>query len=269
MSDGASDERAVPGAERATLGARLDAGLARLDAMLASLVPDAPPHASPGALDAAARGRLLDLVALLAKWNRRYNLTAVRAPETMIGRHLLDSLALLPWLSAPTGRGGRSADDGRTPFDLLDVGSGAGLPVLPLAIARPDLACLSVEVNARRARFQRQATIELGLGNVTVREARIEVIETRARVVVSRAFAAPAEFLHVAAPRCAAGGAALLMLGRAEPLPEPLPEPFRLETLVALEVPGSEAAARHLAVCRAPAPAVVGSPARMDYTRSP
>ena len=207
----------MPDGPDGTLRERLDEGLERLGGPAAGLDDD-------------ARERLVAFVRLLEKWNRVHNLTAVRDARDMIGRHVLDSLALLPWLvslsdddadgraddgidgsagasgdvSAETsGRGGTSA----ATVDLLDIGSGGGLPVLPLAIARPDLRCLSVDAVGKKVRFQRQAVLELGLERVEARHARIEDVSVRARVVVSRAFAAPADFLAAAAPRCATGAA--------------------------------------------------------------
>ena len=231
---------AAPGApatvDATALRHRLDEGLAQLGGAAA-------------ALDEAARDRSVRFVVLLAKWNRVHNLTAVRDARAMIGRHLLDSLSLLPWIDGRDGVGNHPSGHEPDAFDLLDIGSGAGLPVLPLAIARPGLHCLSVESNNKRTGFQRQASLELGLSGVEVRQVRIETVSARARTVVSRAFAAPADFLAAAAPRCAPGGTALVMLGRAERLPEPLPAPFSLVTLHALEVP-FESAERHLAVCR-------------------
>ena len=226
---------------------------------------------------------------LLEKWNRVHNLTAVRDARDMIGRHVLDSLALLPWLVSPSDDGAHGrADDGidgsagtgaergadtsagvdagvsgevsaetsgrggtrAATVDLLDIGSGGGIPVLPLAIARPDLRCLSVDAVGKKIRFQRQAVLELGLARVDARHARIEDVSARARVVVSRAFAAPADFLVAAAPRCAAGGTALVMLGRRERLPDALPEPFALGEIRALDVPFGDGE-RHVAVCHA------------------
>ena len=239
MPDGRADPPPA-----AALRARLDDGLTRLGGPAA-------------ALDAPTRERLLGFVELLARWNRVHNLTAVRDVRAMIGRHLLDSLALLPWIDGRDGVGDRDGD-----LDLLDIGSGAGLPVLPLAIARPGLRCLSVESNNKKTGFQRQAVLELGLSGVEVRQARIETVSARVRTAVSRAFAAPADFLGVAAPRCAPGGTALVMLGRAERLPKPLPAPFSLVALHALEVP-FEPAERHLAVCRIEA----GDPSSGAVTR--
>ena len=100
------------------------------------------------ALSIEQRDRLLDYIALLQKWNKVYNLTAVREPENMLYQHLLDSLAVLPYVGA--GR-------------LLDVGSGAGLPGIPLAIAKPELQITLLDSNHKKTTFLRQACIELGL----------------------------------------------------------------------------------------------------------
>ncbi|MGD8937510.1 MAG: 16S rRNA (guanine(527)-N(7))-methyltransferase RsmG, partial [Thiogranum sp.] len=103
------------------------------------------------ALDPAVRQRLGALVELLAKWNRVYNLTAVCEPHAMVVRHILDSLVVLPFLTR--GR-------------LLDAGTGAGLPGLPIAIVRPDLSLTLLDSNAKKLRFVRQAATELGLDNL-------------------------------------------------------------------------------------------------------
>jgi len=101
---------------------------------------------------------LLDYVHLLHKWNRVYNLTAVRDLNAMVQRHLLDSLVLCRWLPEQTNASDRAAD---AQVDVIDVGSGAGLPVLPLAIVRPDLQFASIESNGKKTRFQQQALVEL------------------------------------------------------------------------------------------------------------
>jgi len=103
--------------------------------------------------------RLLQFLALLVKWNRAYNLTAVRDPLEMVGRHLLDSLAVLPHL---TGR------------RCLDMGTGPGLPGIPLAIMRPETAFVLLDSNGKKIRFVRQAALELGLANVTAEQQRVE-----------------------------------------------------------------------------------------------
>ena len=108
------------------------------------------------ALPQEARGRLDAYLALLAKWNRTYNLTAIREPEQMITHHVLDALAVLPRL--PAGERLR----------VLDVGSGGGVPGLPLAIARPQWTIVLVDSNHKKGVFLQQAAIELGLANVEV-----------------------------------------------------------------------------------------------------
>jgi 16S rRNA (guanine527-N7)-methyltransferase len=113
-------------------------------------------------LDAGRRERLLAYVALLARWSSAYNLTAVREPAQMVPRHLLDSLSILPWVRGPR---------------LLDVGTGAGLPGIPLAIADPALRVTLLDANGKKVRFCRQAVTELGLGNVEVVQARVEAYQ--------------------------------------------------------------------------------------------
>jgi 16S rRNA (guanine527-N7)-methyltransferase len=178
---------ASPGADGPpALGARLDTGLAALGV----------------AADAGQRERLLALVALLARWNRAYNLTAVRDPAEMIPRHLLDSLAVLPWVR-------------RGP--VLDVGTGAGLPGLPLAILRPELAFTLLDSNAKKLRFVRQAVLALGLDNVSVVQTRMEAYRPQANfaTISARALAALAELCAVCAPLMAPGGRLLALKGRA------------------------------------------------------
>lgn len=128
--------------------------------------------------------RLLELIALLAKWNRAYNLTAVRDPLEMVSRHLLDSLAVLPFL---TGR------------RCLDIGTGAGLPGIPLAIMRPDMAFVLLDSNGKKIRFVRQAVLELGLENVEPVHARVEayVPEAAFDLLIARAFTSLPEMLKL------------------------------------------------------------------------
>jgi 16S rRNA (guanine527-N7)-methyltransferase len=102
---------------------------------------------------------LLGYLDLLVRWNAAYNLTAVREPAQMVPRHLLDSLAIRPWVHGPR---------------LLDVGTGPGLPGLPLAIADPALQVVLLDANGKKVRFCRQAVLELGLRNVEVEQARVE-----------------------------------------------------------------------------------------------
>ncbi len=151
-------------------------------------------------LDAAARTRLLDYIGLLTRWNRRFNLTGTRAPAEIVTRHLLDSLSVTPFL-----RGDR----------VLDAGTGAGLPGLLLAIARPDIHFTLLDSAGKKTRFCIQATAELGLGNVAVVKARIEDFEPEQRFscMVSRAFERAPELLSQAARLLEPGALVLVMKG--------------------------------------------------------
>ena len=188
------------------------------------------------ALPEKAEEKLLAYLALLSKWNRTYNLTAVRDEAAMVSHHLLDSLAVLPHLGA-TGT-------------LADVGSGAGLPGLPLAIARPALELVSIEANQKKSAFQQQAKIELGLANVAIHCGRVEDLKpaTLFDAVISRAFSDLAEFVRLAGQLVRAGGRLLAMKGV---YPEreiaALPLDWRLVAVPALTVPGLDAR-RHLII---------------------
>ena len=187
------------------------------------------------------RGRLLDHVRLLAKWNRVYNLTAVREPLEMVTRHLLDSLAVLSYLRA------------LRPGRVLDVGTGGGLPGIPLAIMAPEVAFTLLDSNGKKTRFVQQAVLELGLGNVEVVHARVEDWHPEAPfdVVISRAFSSLREMVEKAGPWCGREGVLLAMKGTwpREELAE-LPASFTLRESHRLVVPGLDEE-RHL-LCLAP-----------------
>lgn len=187
-------------------------------------------------LDAAQSDRLLAYARLLAKWNRVYNLTAVRDENQVITHHLLDSLAVLPRLG--------------TAASLADVGSGGGLPGLPLAMARPAMQVTLVESNHKKSVFQEQARIELQLSNVQVVCERAEAWRPPERfaVVISRAFSDLADFAAAAGHLLAPKGRLLAMKG-VHPYEEiaQLRAPWIVTDVLPLEVPGLKAA-RHL-VC--------------------
>jgi 16S rRNA (guanine527-N7)-methyltransferase len=177
--------------------------------------------------------RLERYLALLEKWNRVYNLTAIREPERMVTHHLLDSLAILSHVRGPR---------------VLDVGSGAGLPGIPLAIASPALAVTLLDSSDKKTAFLRQAVADLGLANATVVTARVESWETDARfdTIVSRAFADLGEFVSAAARLLAPGGTIAAMKGvQPHEEIERLPTGVRVRQVVKLEVPLLDAE-RHL-----------------------
>ena len=177
--------------------------------------------------------RLLRYMGLMQKWNRTYNLTAVRNEADMLTHHLLDSLSVVPHLVGHT---------------IADIGSGGGLPGIPIAIARPDTSVTLVEAVQKKVAFLRQAAIEVGLKNVTVVATRVE--EWRPNVlfdfVISRAFAQLRDFLSVAEHVCAPGGLLAAMKGvfPQEEL-DAVPTGFHVTRTIALEIPGL-AAERHL-----------------------
>lgn len=151
-------------------------------------------------LPAEIQSRLLEFRDLLVRWNRVYNLTSVRDPEEMIARHLLDSLSVLPHLI-----GSR----------CLDVGTGAGLPGIPLALAAPDRYFTLLDSQAKRTRFLRQAVVELSIENVEIAQSRVEDFrpEILYDTVLARAFAKTSEFIRLAGPHCAIAGQLLAMKG--------------------------------------------------------
>jgi 16S rRNA (guanine527-N7)-methyltransferase len=141
-------------------------------------------------LSAGTVEKLEAYLALLTKWNKVYNLTSIRAPDEMVTHHLLDSLAVLPIIE-------KSALAGRQ-YSLADIGSGAGLPGLVLAIARPEWEVVSVETVEKKAAFQRQVKIELGLANVSIHCGRVEDLQENFDAAISRAFASLADFVKLA-----------------------------------------------------------------------
>ncbi len=183
--------------------------------------------------------KLLQYLQLLAKWNKTYNLTAIRDPLEMVKQHLLDSLAVVPHL--PVGRGA----------EMADVGSGGGLPGIPLAIARPGWQITVNDANQKKAAFLRQAAIELALPNVAVHEGRVEswTPARRFELVITRAFAEIAQFIASCRHLVRPGGWLAAMKGLF-----PTAELARVPTgcdcgrVVALRVP-LLAAERHLVLC--------------------
>lgn len=206
----------MPERLRMTLEQELEAGLAQLGLELSTEQID----------------RLNQYLALLNKWNKTYNLTAVRETERMVAYHVLDSLSALPHIQG---------------VRVLDVGSGGGMPGMLFAIARPDWQLTLIDANHKKTTFLRQAAIELGLDNVEVHCERVEALAAPAfDVITSRAFADLAEFVRLTRHVLADGGvwAALKGVYPYEEIAQ-LPDDIRVVSVLALHVPGLDAE-RHL-----------------------
>lgn len=186
-------------------------------------------------LPSEAQAKLGNYATLLQKWNRVYNLTALRDDDAVVSHHLLDSLAVVPYLQGTA---------------LADIGSGGGLPGIPLAIARPDWRVALVETSHKKATFLQQARIELNLDNVSVHNLRVETWqpETAFDMIISRAFSDLGEFVRLARHLLAPEGRIYAMKG-VYPHEEiaQLPADFRIEAVPELRVPDIDAA-RHLVI---------------------
>lgn len=185
----------------------------------------------------SAQEKLLAYLELLAKWNKTYNLTAIRDPEKMVSHHLLDSLAVLPHL--PAGA-------------LADVGSGGGLPGIPIAIAEPERAVTVNDANHKKAAFLQQAIIELRLANAQVHVSRVQAWRPAQRFacVIARGFAELADLIAACRHLLAPGGVLAAMKGvyPAEELAR-VPAGADCRDVRRLQVPLLEAE-RHLVLCR-------------------
>ena len=162
------------------------------------------------ALSDAQAGQLLEYLGLLQKWGKVYNLTAVRDPQDMLTHHLLDSLAVIGPLQRQLAAMGRAASGTR----LLDVGSGAGLPGVVIAICCPELAVTCVDTVAKKAAFVQQVAVSLRLPNLRGLHARVEKLAVRFDVVVSRAFASLPDFVGLSAQALEEEGVWLAMKGK-------------------------------------------------------
>ena len=180
-------------------------------------------------VSAEAREKLLAYLALMDKWNRVYNLTALRNPGEWVTHHLLDSLAVMPHMRGPV---------------VVDVGSGAGLPGLVLAIVRPDWQVISIEAVDKKAAFQRQVAAELALANFKMEGGRVEsvVLDGGADTIVSRAFSNLADFVNLTRHLLKPGGRWAAMKGK-KPEEEivRLPADVGVMGIVPLNVPGLSA----------------------------
>ncbi|WP_377702652.1 16S rRNA (guanine(527)-N(7))-methyltransferase RsmG [Pseudoduganella sp. UC29_71] len=185
-------------------------------------------------LSAAQQEQLLDYLALLNKWNSVYNLTSVRDPMQMMTLHLLDSLAAVPAFAGAQ--------------NVLDVGAGGGLPGVVLAISKPDMKLSMIDTVHKKTAFLTQVKAELGLANVTVYTKKVQELEVKQPfdVITSRAFADLSDFVNWSGHLLAEGGRFIALKGTApQDERERLPEPWKVERLQALKVPGLDAE-RHL-----------------------
>jgi 16S rRNA (guanine527-N7)-methyltransferase len=184
--------------------------------------------------------RLLQYLDLVEKWGKVYNLTSVRKPEEMLSRHLLDSLAALPHIAGPL---------------VADVGSGAGLPGIPLALVRPDWRVVLFESNQKKAVFLQQACIELDLKNIEVVAERVESYSPKEKfdTVISRAFSSLAVYVQLAGHLCkedGEGGTIVAMKGeRPQEELAQIPEQFSINKIFPVIVPGLNAK-RHLVLIK-------------------
>ena len=188
-------------------------------------------------LPVVTQHKLLDYVSLLYKWNKTYSLTALRDQEKAVSYHLLDSLAILPFV---------------TEGSLLDVGSGGGMPGIPRAIARPGVRVTLLDSNSKKAAFLQQAAIELGLPNISVHGGRVEQYHPASgfALITSRAFSDLADFVARSRHLLAVDGRWLAMKGvwpKAEF--ERLPDSIAVDAVHRLAVPGVDGE-RHLVVLR-------------------
>lgn len=143
--------------------------------------------------------KLVAYVMLLHKWNKVYNLTSVRDPEQMMARHIIDSLSVLPYISSTS---------------LLDVGTGGGLPGVPVAICQPQTRVTLLDSNSKKTRFLQQVKAELALDNVTVVHGRVEQVSLpKFAIITARAFASIDDIIQLAGQHCENKGYLVLMKG--------------------------------------------------------
>jgi len=187
-------------------------------------------------LSEAQQSKLLDYLDLLLKWNKVYNLTAITDHRSGVVRHLLDSLAIVPYIEGER---------------LLDVGSGGGLPGIPLAIAYPNKEFTLLDSNSKKTRFLVQAKGELGLDNLNVVHSRIEEFspERPFDMILSRAFASLKDIMTLTGRLLEDEGRVMAMKGQIDAVElAEIPQGYQIEQRVELAVPGLKQEQRHLLV---------------------
>lgn len=183
--------------------------------------------------------KLLRYAELLQKWNRVYNLTAIRSANEVVTHHLLDSAAVVPLFQKRMPQARR----------VLDVGSGGGLPAVPLALLRPDLQVEAIDAVGKKVAFINQAAIDLGLKNLCARHSRVEKLSGSYDVIISRAFASLADFTSLTAHLLASNGRWFAMKGSVPDKEISELTLAEVEDIVPLRVPGLNEA-RHLLILK-------------------
>ncbi|SEM97897.1 16S rRNA (guanine(527)-N(7))-methyltransferase RsmG [Nitrosomonas marina] len=193
------------------------------------------------------QGRVIQYLRLIEKWNKRYNLTAIKTIEGMLYQHIMDSLSVTAHLQGP---------------QIVDIGSGAGLPGIPLAIARPDWQIVLVESNQKKAAFLQQVKIELGLVNVSIASVRVEslMLNDRINTIISRAYANLGIFVKTTCHLVSADDAQcrwIAMKGScSEQELKEVETPFYVENKISLTVPGVMAKRELIIIARSTGPSV-------------
>jgi 16S rRNA (guanine527-N7)-methyltransferase len=169
--------------------------------------------------------QLLDFIKLIEKWNKAYNLTAIRNREEMVRLHILDSLAILPHIEGKR---------------IIDIGTGAGLPGIPLAICLPEIGFALLDSNAKKTRFVQQVVLELKLKNVEIFHSRVENHhpELRYNAVLARAFAGLSDIVKLTAHLLAKDGVLLAM--KAQNLEAELQDITAKKSVISISVPGTD-----------------------------
>ena len=209
-----------------------------MNSPLAELKPDLESGLTALGLPPALAPRLLDYLSLLERWNKTYNLTAIRDPREMLVKHLLDSLAMHAFVEDQ---------------HLADLGTGPGLPGIPLAIAKPGLRVSLVESNGKKARFLREAVRQLGLDNTRVLESRAEAVDEPGQydLITARALDRLAGIVRVGGHLLRPGGLLLAMkAARVDEEVAELPSGWRLQAVHPLTVPGLDAERQLVVVAR-------------------
>ena len=200
-------------------------------------------------LDSRQQRQMLDYLELLSRWNKVTNLTAVRSVNDMVSRHLLDSIAILPVIRDVLASATKPEKPAKTQR-VLDIGSGAGLPGIPLAIADADIDVVMIDSAARKTRFVQQAIADLRLDNASVLHSRVQDADLPLfPCLVARAFAPPVDILGASGFLCEPGGVFVLMMGHTVDKLDNLPEAFTLQAVQRIEIPG-HSVTRHVALCQ-------------------